>query len=58
MTFNSPIVSLMTYLTYVFLLDASILTTIAEKKEEQKSNFQIFLKVVTEKKNVETHKHS
>ena len=48
----------MTYLTYVFLLDASILTTIAEKKEEQKSNFQIFLKVVTEEKNVETHKHS
>ena len=33
-----------------FLLDASIFTTIYEKKEEQKSALQIFLKDVTEKK--------
>ena len=33
-----------------FLLDASIFTTIYEKKEEQKSTLQIFLKDVTEKK--------
>ena len=50
----------MTYLSYVFLLDASlfIFTTIDEKKEEQKSIYQIFLKDVTEEKNVEIHKHS
>ena len=41
-----------------FLLDASIFTTIYEKKEEQKSTLQIFLKDVTEEKNVEIHKHS
>ena len=41
-----------------FLLDASIFTTIDEKKEEQKSTLQIFLKDVTEEKNVEIHKHS
>ena len=42
----------MTYLSYVFLLDASlfIFTTIDEKKEEQKSTYQIFLKDVTEEK--------
>ena len=34
-----------------FLLDASIFTTIDEKKEEQKSTLQIFLKDVTEEKN-------
>ena len=34
----------MTYLSYVFLLDASIFTTIDEKKQEQKSTLQIFLK--------------
>ena len=34
-----------------FLLDASIFTTIYEKKEEQKSTLKIFLKDVTEKKN-------
>ena len=34
----------MTYLSYVFLLDASLFTTIYEKEEEQKSTFQIFLK--------------
>ena len=34
-----------------FVLDASIFTTIYEKKEEQKSTLQIFLKDVTEKKN-------
>ena len=39
-----------------FLLDASIFTTIDEKKEEQKSTLQIFLKDVTEEKNVEIHK--
>ena len=38
-----------------FLLDASIFTTIDEKKEEQKSTLQIFLKEVTEEKNVEIH---
>ena len=41
-----------------FVLDASIFTTIYEKKEEQKSTLQIFLKDVTEEKNVEIHKHS
>ena len=41
-----------------FLLDASIFTTIDEKKEEQQSTLQIFLKDVTEWKNVEIHKHS
>ena len=41
-----------------FLLDASIFTTIDEKKEEQQSTLQIFLKDVTEEKNVEIHKHS
>ena len=35
-----------------------IFTTIDEKKEEQKSTYQIFLKDVTEEKNVEIHKHS
>ena len=41
-----------------FLLDASIFTTIDEKKEEQQSTLQILLKDVTEAKNVEIHKHS
>ena len=41
-----------------FLLDAfTIFTTSDEKKEEQKSTLQIFLKDVTEEKNVEIHKH-
>ena len=31
-------------------------TTIDEKKEEQKSTLQIFLKDVTEEKNLEIHK--
>ena len=48
----------MTYLSYVFLLDASIFTTVDEKKEEQKSTLQIFLKDVTEEKNLEINKHS
>ena len=48
----------MTILLPVVLLDASIFTTIDEKKEEQKSTLQIFLKEVTEEENVETHKHS
>ena len=39
-----------------FVLDASIFTTIYEKKEEQKSTLQIFLKDVTEEKNLKTHK--
>ena len=46
----------------LFLLGASIFTTIDEKKEEQQSFIpkeqQIFLKDVTEGKNVEIHKHS
>ena len=45
----------MTYLSFVFLLDAFIFTTIAERKEEQKSTLQIF---ITDDKNVEIHKHS
>ena len=48
----------MTYLSYIFLLDAFIFTTIDEKIEEQKSTLQIFLKDVTEEKNVQIHKHS
>ena len=40
-----------------FLLDASIFTTIDEKKkQEQKSTLQVFLKDVTEEKNLEIHK--
>ena len=39
-----------------FLLDTSTFTTIDEKKEEQKSTLQIFLKDVTEEKNLEIHK--
>ena len=38
------------YLSHDFLLDASIFTTIDEKKEEQRSTLQIFLKDVWEKK--------
>ena len=34
----------------MFLLDASIFTTIDEKKEEQKSTLQIFLRDVTGEK--------
>ena len=48
----------MTFLSYVFLLDASIFTTIGEKKEEQQSTLQIFLNDVTEGKNEEIHKDS
>ena len=48
----------MTYLSCFFSLDASIFTTIDEKKEEQESTLQIFLKDVTEEKNVEIHKRS
>ena len=40
----------MTYLSFVFLLDTSIFTTTDEKKEEQKSTFQIYLKDVTQEK--------
>ena len=36
----------------------SIFTTIDEKKEEQKSTYQIFLKDVTEEKKLEIHKQS
>ena len=50
--------SLMTYLSYVFLLDAFIFTTIDEKIEEEKSTLQIFLKDVTEEKNGQIYKHS
>ena len=35
------------YLSFAFLLDASIFTTIDEEKEEQKSTLQQFLKDVT-----------
>ena len=42
----------------LFFYYASIFTTIDEKKEEQISTLQIFLKDVTEEKNVEIHKHS
>ena len=42
----------------VFLLDVSIFSTVDGKKEEQKSTFQIFLKDVTEEKNVAINKHS
>ena len=41
-----------------FLIDTSIFTTIDEKKKEQKSTLQIFLKDVTEETIVEIHKHS
>ena len=40
----------------VLVLDVSIFTTIYEKKVEQKSTLQIFLKDVTEKKKLEIHK--
>ena len=36
----------------------SIFTAVDEKKEEQKSTYQVFLKDVTEEKNLEIHKHS
>ena len=42
----------------MFLLDPCIFTTIDETKEESQSTLQIFLKDVTEGKNVETHTHS
>ena len=35
-------------LNYVFLLDASMFTTIDGKKKEQKSTLQLFLKDVTQ----------
>ena len=38
-----------------FLLDASIFTTIDEKKEEQKSTLEISLNDVTEEKNIPKH---
>ena len=50
--------SLMTYLSYVFLIDVSIFTTIDEKKQKQKLTLQIFLKDVTERKTMEIHKYS
>ena len=36
----------------------SFFTAIDEEKEEQKSTYQIFLKDVTEEKNLEIHKYS
>ena len=36
----------------------SFFTAIDEEKEEQKSSYQIFLKDVTEDKNLEIHKYS
>ena len=54
MNFFSGSVSLMTYLSYIFLLDASILTTF---HDEKKGNFwRILLKF--EEKILEIHKHS
>ena len=58
MNFNSPIRFLDDLNKLYFLLDASICTTIDEKKEEQQSTLKIFLKDITEEKNVEIHKHS
>ena len=58
MNFNSPVLFPWWLKQAIFLLDASIFTTIDEKKEEQQSTLQIFLKDVTEGKNVEIHKHS
>ena len=59
MNFNSPILFPWWLKQAVFfLLDPCIFTTIDEKKEEQQSTLQKFLKHVTEGKNVETHKHS
>ena len=57
MNYNSPILFPWWLKQAIFLLDASIFTTIDEKKEEQQST-QIFLKDVTERKKVEIHKHS
>ena len=52
MKFNSPILLpwWLKRASYIVLLDASILTTIDEKKEEQQSTLYIFLKDVTEGK--------
>ena len=60
MNFNSPFLfpQLLKQASDIFLLDASIFTTTDEKKEEQQSTLQIFLKDVTEGENVEIHKHS
>ena len=49
----------MTYLSYIFFTRClSIFTAIDQKKEQQKSTYQIFLKDITEEKNLENHKHS
>ena len=48
----------MTYLSYVFLLDASLFSLQLMKRKEQKSAYQIFLKDVTEEKHLKIHKHS
>ena len=45
-------------ISYVFLLDASICTTIDENKQKQKPTLQIFLKDDTERKIMEIHKYS
>ena len=60
MNFNSLFLfpQLLKQASDIFLLDASIFTTTDEKKEEQQSTLQIFLKDVTEGKSVEIHKHS
>ena len=59
MNFNSPILFPWWLKQAIFfLLDASIFTAIDEKKEEQKSTLQIFLKDVTEEKDLEIHQHS
>ena len=55
LTFIGHWITLMTYLSW-FFNRCSIFTAIDEKTEKQKSTLQIFLKDVTEEKNVEIHK--
>ena len=43
---------------YFFTRCLYIFTAIDQKKEQQKSTYQIFLKDITEEKNLENHKHS
>ena len=60
MNFNSPILFpwLLKAIFFYYLLNVTIFTAIDEKKEEQQSPLQIFLKDVTEEKSVEIHKHN
>ena len=43
---------------YFFTTCLSIFTAIDQNKEQQKSTYQIFLKDITEERNLENHKHS